>query len=57
MEDDAKKLIARFVAIMRRYEDRQDYLSTTVVQLELLYDDTLNLINPEDLKNHAPDKT
>ena len=51
MEDDAKKLVARFANIMKRYEERKDYLANTIVSLELLYDDVLNLMNPEDLEN------
>ena len=51
MEDDAKKLVAKFANIMQRYEQRKDYLANTIVSLELLYDDVLNLMNPEDLDN------
>ena len=51
MEDDAKKLVAKFANIMKRYEERKDYLANTIVSLELLYDDVLNLMNPEDLEN------
>jgi len=51
MEDDAKKLVAKFANIMRRYEQRVDYLANTIVSLELLYDDVLNLMNPEDLED------
>lgn len=54
MEDDAKKLVAKFANIMRRYKERVDHLSSTLVNLEVLHEDVLNLMNPEDLEEHAP---